>query len=176
MIVPKIIYQTSPRWFVVTKPRGWILTDRTGSPSLSCIERFLRPSLGEKVDLYFPFDLDSRISGLGIGCMDRGMQSQFEKFKRRSEIEFKYRLHARDPLPTNHSDSFRMEVVRQTSGSAIEIDITTCGTLTVRKLETFFQGGVVDFNIHLYHLRFPDPFKPNDSEVSIHVPPIPASQ
>lgn len=170
MIVPKIIYQTSPRWFVVMKPRGWILTDRTGSSSVSCIERFLRPSLGEKVELYFPFDLDSRISGLAIGCMDRGMQSQFEKFKLRNEIEFKYRIHARDPLPTNQGDSFRIEVARKISETAHEIDITTCGTLTVRKLETFFLGGVLDFNIHLYHLRFPDPFKPKDSEVSIHVP------
>ncbi len=72
----------------MSKPPGWVLSRRGGSPSVGSV---LSASLGTD-SLYFPFEVDRRIWAVGIVCTDRGMNSQFEKFKEFEEIEYFYKI------------------------------------------------------------------------------------
>ena len=174
MNVPQIIFQSHARWLMVRKPRGWTLANR-GSSRDSSIESFLTPILDPKKRIYFPFEIDSRISAIAAVCCDRGMQAQFEKFRASGEMLFTYRILGRnlssDSLSEELPDHFRLTPVDD--GPYSSFDITSKSALTVRKLDELFCGNIRASDIHLYRWSFPVPTNPTSGDMEIAIPPDP---
>jgi hypothetical protein len=173
MLVPEIIFQNSKRWLIVTKPKGWTMTKRDSNPRAS-LEKFLAPIISESSKVFFPYECDSRMNALVVACSDRGMQSQFERFKIRREISFTYRCvvhHA----PTNKDDEwFSIGNVSEIKHGIFEADVSIREPQTMAKLEKIIGLSIINGNVSLFKLSFPDPLKHELDEVSIIVPPNPA--
>ena len=170
MNIPAIIYQTSTRWLVVYKPIGWSLGKRGSGAS---VQAFLGPLLSRESSIYFPFELDSRIAGLGVVCTDRGMQSQFERFKIRSELEFRYSIliksGSRDSsFPPNYSVEYS-----ETESLSPLLMVRAPQIIPVRRLGEFMKSEIEAENVRLYSISFPDPLKPVHDELSISIAPVP---
>jgi hypothetical protein len=171
MKLPKIIYQTNQRWLIVYKPRDWSLGSRAIS-KLGSIESFLAPLLRGSTKLYFPFELGTQMSGLGLACCDRGMQSQFERFRARDEMELKFRIHApgfRNEGREPEDMTLRMDAITESE----DIEIKASEYVSNRRVRNLLKCDDEPIRIHLYSLTFPDPLNPSSHILSITIPPIP---
>ena len=177
MNVPQIIFQSNPRWLMVRKPRGWSLASR-GNSTDGSIESFLTPILNSNKRIYFPFEVDSRIPAIAAVCCDRGIQSQFDKFRASGQMQFTYRVRGRNVshvcLSDNHLNSVSTTPVTH-DGSYGSFDLTCNTVLTVRKLDELLGGGgnIRASNIHLYRWSFPIPNNPLSGDIEVSIPPDP---
>ena len=172
MFLPQILFQNSKRWLVVSKPTGWSLTNRNGN-SRTSVEEFLGPVMSEGSRIFFPLECDSRINAITIACFDRGIQSQFEKIKLRREIQFKYRC-----LVTKIPDKmlggiYSIDYISELGGSEFEIDLRTRELLTMYTIKRLLGSHLINHNVSLFELSFPDPLTPSSDEICIKIPAIP---
>ena len=163
MNLPQIVFQTSPRWFVVSKPPGWALAARA-STSQPCIERYLSPIIGTD-KLFFPIEMDTRIRALAIVCTDRGTQAQFEKFKQFGLIQSTYRLHldcACEDIPSTSLPAGMRITCREPQSRTAELE--SDHSVTFRKISEALSGRVRNNDSNLFRLVFPDPLNPKAPE------------
>ena len=175
MNIPRIIRQNDQRWLVVYKPPGWSLGSRASSKSGS-VESFLGPILRGSSELFFPIELDTRMSGLGIVCCDRGMQSQFERFKIRGQLHLRFRIWSSTVLSPAQShvetDAISIEPVESDQGSTV-LDLKSSQYITMKKVQGLLKLKDESFGMHLYSLAFPDPICPNFKSLCISLPEVP---
>jgi hypothetical protein len=163
MKIPQIVFQTSPRWFVITKPPGWAMAARV-SHSQPSIERFLSPIL-EIEKLFFPMEMDSRISAIAIVCTDRGTQAQFEKFKQLGLIQCTYQVGlecACKDIDTTKIPAGVQIACSDTSNNLAEVKTTN--PLTTSRMNETLSGRLRDSDVNLFRLVFPDPLNPKSPE------------
>lgn len=163
MNIPKIVFQTSPRWFVVRKPRGWALAARVSNDQPS-IERYLTPIIGGK-RLFFPFETDTRMSAISIVCTDRGVQAQFEKFKELRLIHCTYKIQldcACTDIRKNHqSNGINLQCDEtDNNGACVKSD----HPLTMIRLNDSVGGRLSNHDVKLFRIAFPDPLNPQSKE------------
>jgi 23S rRNA-/tRNA-specific pseudouridylate synthase len=174
MIIPKIVYQVNSRWFVVNKPKGWSLALRSASAEAT-VEGFISTIVTDADSkVYFPNELDTRICGLALVCTDRGMQSQFERFKNKHEIEYLYRVvvDPRKQIKRIATDNLKVEIVGEDSRH-FDVDVRSSSFLSSKKIHELFTNDVIDHSINLYGLKFPDPLDPTMKEISVIIPRVP---
>ena len=159
MKVPHVIFQTSPRWFAVRKPRGWTMATRASSSHPS-IERYMTPILGLQ-KLFFPVEMDVRTSGIGIACTDRGMHAQFEKFKQLRLIHYTYRVGidcaCGDLLGTEFPDGVQ-GICDQSHNYQIVVEADH--QMSYSRISGILKDRIADSSIDLFRLSFPDPLNP----------------
>ena len=166
MCIPRIIYQTCSRWFVVSKPPGWALAARGAAPS---VQTFLTPIIGER--LLFPVEVDSRISAVSLVATDRGMQAQFERFKERGELECWYEVMVKSRCEEIKVDEEGVEITScQQEGDLAEVNLCSDHSLSFKKLNALMGQKINRFDVNNYKLVFPDPLNPSENEVRITFP------
>ena len=138
------------------------------------IEAFLGPVASSDKGLFFPLEVDTRMSGIAVVCCDRGMQAQFERFRERREIEFMYRIMVsskshRTPNPDLEQPIEITELTSEDGGRAL--DLKADKYLPVSKLVDLVGAPLGDLSIHLYSWSFPNPTDPHSQEVTISVKP-----
>ena len=163
MNLPQIVFQTSTRWFVVSKPSGWALAARA-SDSQPSIERYLSPIIGSN-KLYFPIEMDSRMRALAVVCTDRGLQAQFEKFKQMGLIKSTYHVGldcaCKDIGTTSLPSGMRLTCVDADGDAGLmEVD----KPVTISKLNGALAGRLRNNHINLFRLVFPDPLNPKGGQ------------
>lgn len=170
MNIPQIVFQTSSRWFVVNKPRGWALAKRSTSAEAS-LEGYMSNLVTDNSKLYFPQEMDTRICGLAIVCTDRGMQSQFERFKTQNNIEYTYRvvLESHAEVTDTESDTLRV-TINETFTNEVDVDVWSSVFLTSRAIQDLFQHEIMYHSITLHRLKFPDPLNPRLNDISVSIP------
>lgn len=158
---------------MVNKPKGWSLAKRSSCAEAS-LEAYMSTIVADASKLYFPFELDSRISGLSVVCTDRGMQSQFERFRVKNDIEYTYRLILGDPkvLESVLSDDISVHNCGEVP-NGIDVDVCSQVFCTVAKLQHLFDNLVISDSINLHALKFPDPVHPHVQEISVSIPRVP---
>jgi hypothetical protein len=171
MSIPQILYQTSPRWLVVYKPVGWSLS-RRGNHASDSLEAYLSPILTTSSKLFFPFDMDTRMSGLGIVCCDRGMVSQFERLSDREEMFVRYRVMMSErevQVPGNQRSNI-------SKVSAIEsgewFDLKALKYLSMQRIRALLNSKEVPKTIQLYSVEFPEPLLLVSERLKISIPPL----
>jgi hypothetical protein len=169
MHIPKIVYQTTSRWLVVYKPRGWSLASRGAGPA---VESFLAPVLRGESRLYFPFELDSRSTGLGVICTDRGMQSQFERFKVRDQMRFKYSIRVKN-IEAETPEVPPFVTLKVIDEDKHIFEISSGVVLPFRRFNEFRRLELEPENVHLYSIEFPDPFQASVRNLTISIPENP---
>ena len=163
MKLPQIVFQTSPRWFVVSKPPGWALAARVTHDQPS-VERYLTPISGSK-RLYFPMETDTRISAISIVCTDRGIQAQFEKFKELRLIHCTYRVHIDCACIDIDKDILPQGVnIRCDEENRMCAHVETDQPLTMKRLSDSVGGRLCNHDVKLYRIGFPDPLNPKSAE------------
>ena len=166
--IPRIIYQTSPRWFAISKPSGWALGARGSGNS---VERFLTPIVGER-RLLFPVEVDSRISAVSLVATDRGMQAQFEKFKVRGELESWYNVVVKGACEKVKVDEYGVDIMscEEDGEGLVQVRLCSDHSLSFKKLNALFDERIDDFKVNNYKLVFPDPLNPSENEICISLP------
>ena len=156
---------------MIYKPQGWSLGRRGAGSS---VESFLAPILTGKSRLYFPFELDSRTTGLGVVCTDRGMQSQFERFRIRNDMEFRYSIRVSDSVGEIRQTNFPSKISVKTNANGFtSLEVLSKEVLPIRRLNEYLQTEINPENVRLYSLEFPDPLKPSMETLTISIPETP---
>ena len=172
MIIPRIVHQTSTRWCVVTKPRGWSL-GQSSTAAESNIESFLTPIIGTGEKLYFPIEVDSRMSAIAIVCTDRGMQAQFERFKDKQDLRFSYSVLLQSDVRSIKEHGVNVSCHRDPMSGRMQGCIDADYLFTFTRLNDTLQGRILGNNVHLHTLSFPDPLNPKMHELTISIPTPP---
>lgn len=170
LTLPRIIYQTSPRWFVISKPAGWQLTRRGAQP---CVTDVLPALLGDHINhIRFPIDIDSRYYGLAVVTTDSGMQSQFERFRLRNSIKFWYKLTVSgDPPASSGEEEFVIHSINYNpDDDTSEVEICSDYYLRYTNIQSACKSRILDGSVIYQHrLVFPDPTgsKPDVVDVNL---------
>jgi hypothetical protein len=172
LLVPRIVYRTSPRWFVISKPPAWHLSRRSETDTGSFVNDYL-PTLvwGDISHIRFPIQVDSRYASLVVATTDRGMQSQFERFRIRNQIQYWYRMTLRgtQSTQTDICDDFAVECADvDPELGATTVEVKSSRYLKFVDLEAKFPGRVLpNMFVDIFRMRFPDPLNPRGEMVEI---------
>ena len=138
------------------------------------IEAFLGPVASPDKGLFFPLEVDTRMSAIAVVCCDRGMQAQFERFRERREIEFMYRImvSTNSKCTPNPDIKQPIEIKEGTSEDGGRLfDIKADKYLPVPNLVDLIGAPLGDLSIHLYSWSFPNPTDPHSQEITISLQP-----
>ena len=115
--------------------------------------------------------MDTRIRGLALVCTDRGMQSQFERFKTQNNIEYTYRvvLKSHGEVTDIESDTLRV-TINETFTNEVDVDVWSSVFLTSRAIQDLLQHEIMYHSITLHRLKFPDPLNPRLNDISVSIP------
>lgn len=145
------------------------------SNSLDSVTAFLIPNVSREATFFFPFDLDTRMTGLAIVCLDRGIHAQFERFKAKRELTLRYSVLLRSDFADAHGAQSAICLTKgDMLGSRTTLTVVSDEYLPMRRLEVLLNQDIHEQSVHLYGLSFPDPLNPGKIEACIEIPRIPS--
>lgn len=113
------------------------------------------------------------MTGLAVVCLDKGMHVQFERFKERREILFKFNVQVNDQYTPN--DNALSDIVVSQPKIVNEkkfVNIESWGYLTLNRLNQHLKNSACTDHVNLFSLNFPDPMNPRNLEIAIEIPLI----
>jgi hypothetical protein len=96
------------------------------------------------------------------------MQAQFEKFKLKKQFEVWYRVLIRESmdLPPEVDDDVKLTPI-DAETNRIELEVHSNRYLRMDKLNQLLQGKLLNHNVNLYKVKFPDPLNPRGEHITI---------
>lgn len=156
----------------MSKPPAWQLSRRSEADTGSFVNDYL-PSLvkGDVSHIRFPIQVDSRYASLVVATTDRGMQSQFERFRIRNQIQYWYRMTLKGTQSTQRDITADFTVECNNIDDelhATTIELKSPRYLKFVDLEANFPGRVLpDMPVDIFRMRFPDPLNPRGEMLEI---------
>ena len=102
------------------------------------------------------------------------MQSQFERFRIRNDMEFRYSLRVSDSVGEIRQTNFPSKISVKTNANGFtSLEVLSKEVLPIRRLNEYLQTEINPENVRLYSLEFPDPLKPSMETLTISIPATP---